>query len=74
MLRRWAAAQLDISEDTIKRVEFEHEGGYTNESGTDWPDEYFAVVYTYTGLRHVTTPDYESLPKLLAEILEHGDA
>ena len=70
LLRRWAAAKLDMDPDTIMSVYFEHEDGYTNESGTYWPANTWAVVNTTLGLREIACAT--DVAELLEDILSCG--
>lgn len=78
MLRRWAAHKLDVPVEVVLEVTFEHEDGYSNESGTWWPEENTAVV-TLAGKNgrkirsEFSLPGgVDEIPALLAEIVEHG--
>jgi hypothetical protein len=75
LLHRWAAKKLNLPEDEIIEVIFRHEEGYTNDSGTSWPEENWAVVTVKgqgkrTRQREIYTENYSGIPELLKEILE----
>lgn len=83
LLRRWASAKFDLPLDDILEVGFRHEDGWTNDSGTSWPEENHAVItlrrhqaHGREGrprtVEHGLPGGMENTPTLLAEILAIG--
>lgn len=71
LLRRWAATRTRFSENEITSVDFEHEDGWTNDSGTSWPEETTAVVRA--GRRTETFWCETDIAALLREIVAASD-
>jgi hypothetical protein len=77
MLRRWAAARLEVSVEDVEGVHFDHQDGWEDEnSGTYWPEENYAVVLLRSqGERKFSVAEgLEGLPGLLHEIVEASRA
>lgn len=80
MLAHWAAKRLNVRREEVISVEFEHEEGWVNDSGTAWPETNIAIVRlartTTEGKRRRSTlgsfsiDGIENLPALLKEILD----
>lgn len=72
LIRYWAAKKLGVPVERVSSAYFEHEEGWTSDSGTGWPEETYAVIT----LNNPTAVDYipvdgpTAIPELLQEILD----
>lgn len=79
LLARWAAGKLDVDRGDVLGVEFEHEDGWSNDSGTHWPEQNKAVVTLRPAVlraaphkREIEVGGMDEIPALLLEIVEAG--
>jgi hypothetical protein len=76
MLKNWVAERLGVDAFDIEHIEFVHEDGWSNESGTVWPEENYVKVKIRNKKKKVEFSwgyGAEEIPQLLTEILDAND-